>query len=96
MNSPAALTLARVRESDRAMDSAPAIDIGSHVAFSDEWDGQSIQVQGIVEAFYFEDDNQAAVIAVAHEKLPPAARGYDCPGGRAVMEIADLRRLVVN
>jgi hypothetical protein len=49
-----------------------------------------------VEAFYFEDDNKAAAIAVDHEKLPPAARDYDCPGGLAVMEIADLRRLVVN
>ena len=41
-----------------------AIDVGSHVAFNDEWDGQSIEVQGVVEAFYFEDDNEAAVIAV--------------------------------
>jgi hypothetical protein len=62
------------------MDSAFAIDIG---------------VQGVVEAFYFEDDNKAAVIAVDHEKLPPAARDYDCPG-LAVMAMADLRRLVVN
>ena len=50
----------------------------------------------VVEAFYLEDDNEDAVIAVDHEKLPPAARDYDCPGGLAVMEIADLRRLVVN
>ena len=59
------------------MDSAYAIEVGSHVAFNDEWDGQSIEVHGVVEAFYFEDDNEAAVIAVDHEKLPPAAMDYD-------------------